>query len=105
MTTRRIAVVLTALVLALAVAGITSRPAAATSFVDTQVQAGSLLIQKYVDAYGLEHHFSYPTRAMVKKGGGLTAPIWPANPWTGKIMGPGSARGTYTYTPSTDGTS
>ena len=37
---------------------------------------------------------------MVKKGGGLpnATLIWPSNPWTGRIMAPGTSRGTYTYT-------
>jgi hypothetical protein len=78
--------------------------AGAVSFVDKQVQAGALLLQNYVNASGQQHHFIYPTKAMVKKGGGLTAPIWPANPWTGKIMAPGTGRGTYTYTPNADRT-
>ena len=43
---------------------------------------------------------------MVKKGGGLedATRIWPSNPWTGKLMGPGTARGTYTYTLRNSGT-
>ena len=105
MTVRKISVVLATVVLALAVSAAAPRPAHAVSFVDKQVQAGALLLQKYVDAYGLDHHFVYPARTVVKKGGGLTAPIWPANPWTGKIMGPGTSKGTYTYTVSVDGMS
>jgi hypothetical protein len=37
---------------------------------------------------------------MVKKGGGLpnATVIWPSNPWTGRVMAPGTSRGTYTYT-------
>ena len=44
---------------------------------------------------------------MVKKGGGLpnATVIWPSNPWTGRIMGPGTSRGTYTYTLGADGLS
>ena len=43
---------------------------------------------------------------MVKKGGGLpnSTVIWPSNPWTGKIMAPGTSRGTYTYTLGASGT-
>jgi hypothetical protein len=101
---RTIPVVLTLAVCAL-VAGATL-PARADSvgFVDQQVQAGALLVQNYVNAYGQKNHFVYPTKAMVKKGGGLTAPVWPANPWSGKVMGPGTSRGTYTYVPRADGT-
>jgi hypothetical protein len=78
--------------------------ASASGFVDTQVQAGALLLQDYINTYGQKRQFTYPTQAMVKKGGGLVAPVWPANPWTGKIMAPGTARGTYTYKPSADRT-
>jgi hypothetical protein len=42
---------------------------------------------------------------MVRKGGGLKTPVWPANPWTGKIMAPGSKRGNYTYSLRNGGTS
>ena len=107
MTRRMPAIVLAATVLALLFAAATPRPAQAVSFVDKQVQAGSLLIQKYVDDYAVDHQFVVPTKAMVKKGGSLPGStlIWPSNPWTGKIMAPGTARGTYTYTPAANGLS
>lgn len=107
MTRRMLAVVLATTILALLLAAAAPRPAAAVSFVDKQVQAGSLLIQKYVDDYGLQHQFVYPPKAMVKKGGGLpdSRLIWPSNPWTGKVMAPGSARGTYTYARAANGLS
>jgi hypothetical protein len=78
--------------------------AGATGFVDQQVKAGVLLLQNYINASGQANRYVFPAKAMVKKGGGLTAPIWPANPWTGKTMAPGTGRGTYTYTPSADRT-
>lgn len=106
MTRRLIATVLAAAVLALTLAAAAPR-AEAISFVDKQVQAGGLLIQNYIDKYGMAHQFTYPDKSMVKKGGGLpdSTLMWPANPWTGKIMGPGSARGTYTYVLGSGGTS
>lgn len=105
MTRRTITAALAVLALALTLAAAVPPPAAAVSFVDKQVQAGSLLIQKYIDAYGQARQFTYPAKTVVKKGGGLDAPIWPANPWTGKIMSPGTSRGTYTYTLGAGGTS
>ncbi len=104
MTRRMIAVVLATAVLALLLAAAAPR-AEAVSFVDKQVQAGALLIQKYINDYGQNNRFIYPPKSMVKKGGGLpgSTSIWPSNPWTGRIMGPGTARGTYTYTPSASG--
>ncbi len=85
-----------------------ARPAAAqassaprtrgVSFVDQQVEAGILLLQGYINTQGANNGFVFPAKAIVKKGGGLVAPIWPANPWTGKIMAPGTGRGIFTYT-------
>jgi type II secretory pathway pseudopilin PulG len=81
--------------------------AEAIRFVDKQVQAGGLLIQNYVNKYGAAHEFVFPAKTMVKKGGGLpdSTLMWPANPWTGKTMGQGTARGTYTYTLGAGGVS
>jgi hypothetical protein len=81
--------------------------AGAVGFVDKQVIAGGLLIQNAIGKYGTAHQFVYPPKAMVRKGGGLpeTGTIWPSNPWTGKVMGPGASRGTYTYTLGAGGTS
>jgi type II secretory pathway pseudopilin PulG len=105
-TRRLIVVVLATATLALLLA-IAAPRAEAVSFVDKQVQAGALLIQNYINTYGQAHQFVYPPRTMVEKGGGLpnATLIWPSNPWTGKIMGPGSSRGTYTYTLGADGRS
>ena len=70
------------------------------------MQAGGLLIQNYVNAHGMTHGFAFPAVSMVKKGGGLedATRIWPSNPWTGKLMGPGTSRGTYTYALRNGGT-
>ncbi len=107
MTRRLIATVLAATALALLLAVAAPRAEAKISFVDKQVQAGGLLIQNYIDKYGMAHQFVYPVRSMVKKGGGLpdSTLMWPANPWTGRTMGPGKARGTYTYVLGAGGTS
>jgi hypothetical protein len=96
---RLIATVLAAAVFSLLLAAAAPR-AEAVSFVDKQVMAGALLIQKYVNDYGQTNRFTYPPVEMVKQGGKLPGStlIWPSNPWTGKVMGPGTSRGTYTYT-------
>jgi hypothetical protein len=98
MTRRTIAALLAASVLALMLAAATPR-AEAMGFVDKQVVAGALLVQKYVNDYGQTNRYVYPPVAMVKQGGKLPGStfIWPSNPWTGKVMGPGASRGTYTY--------
>jgi len=107
MTRRLILIALTAAALALVFAAAAPRADAGISFVDKQVQAGGLLIQNYIDKYGVAHQFVYPDKSMVKKGGGLpdATLMWPANPWTGKTMGQGTARGTYTYALGAGGTS
>ena len=64
---------------------------------------GVRLLQVYVDDYAAEHGFVYPAAATVKKGGGLTAPVWPVNPWTGRPLFSGLARGAYTYSVAPDG--
>lgn len=76
---------------------------AAVPFVDQQVQAQLLLLQGYINTTALNNGFAFPAAKTVRQGGGLNAPIWPSNPWTGKVMAPGSTRGTYTYTLKADG--
>ncbi len=98
MTHRPARIVLIVLLLALGLAALPGAAGAAPSFVDTQVKANILLLQGYINAAAIRNEFVYPPVATVKQGGGLAAPIWPANPWTGKTMVPGKSRGTYTYT-------
>lgn len=90
-------IVLFASLLVLGLAAPAGAAGAAPSFVDTQVKANVLLLRGYIDEYAIENAFTYPPAAIVKKGGGLVAPIWPANPWTGRTMVPGRSRGSYTY--------
>jgi hypothetical protein len=71
--------------------------AAAPNFVDQQVEMNVLLLQGYINTQAVKAGFVYPAAADVRKGGGLDAPVWPGNPWTGKTMTPGTTRGTYTY--------
>ena len=99
MTHRPIRIIFLALLIALGAAAIPTAAGAAPSFVDTQVKANILLLRGYIDEYAIKNSFTYPPAAIVKKGGGLVPPrgIWPANPWTGRTMVPGKARGTYTY--------
>jgi hypothetical protein len=62
------------------------------------------LLKVYIDDYAAEHSFVYPAAGVVKKDGGLTAPVWPVNPWTGKPMAPGTTPGCFTYTVYPNGT-
>jgi len=72
-------------------------PVASAFTRDAQMKQNLRLLQIYIERSAAAKSFVYPAAAAVKKGGGLTAPVWPANPWTGAAMAPGKARGTYTY--------
>ncbi len=106
MSRRTIVAFLATAIFALLLAVAAPQRADAVGFVDKQVQAGGLLIQNYINAYGMKHGFAFPARSMVKKGGGLgdKTRIWPSNPWTGRLMRSGASRGTYTYTRRNGGT-
>jgi hypothetical protein len=80
-------------------------PAVALGARDKQMKAGIALLQGYIETYAGRHGFAYPASSLVAKGRGLPAAVWPANPWTGKAMAPGTARGTYVYTVAADGRS
>ena len=64
---------------------------------DAQTRQNVRLLKAYIDGYAAARSFVFPAASVVKKGG-LPAPIWPTNPWTGKPMAPGTGRGAYTYT-------
>lgn len=107
MTRRTVRIAVLALAAALTLGPAAARPAAAPAvgFVDQQVEAQILLLQGYVNATGQRDGFVYPLVKYVNKNGhkhGLLAPIWPGNPWTGKPMVPGKAKGDYTYTVKAD---
>ena len=72
-------------------------PAAGALSRDAQTRQNLRLLQVYVERSAAGRGFAYPAVSVVKKGG-LTAPVWPTNPWTGRPMAPGTARGAYTYT-------
>jgi hypothetical protein len=72
-------------------------PVASALTRDAQMKQNLRLLQVYIERSAAAKSFVYPAAASVRKGGGLTAPVWPANPWTGAAMAPGKARGTYTY--------
>ena len=98
MTQRPTRFVLLVLLSALGLVALPAAAGAAPSFVDMQVKANILLLQGYINAAGIKNEFAYPAVVTVKQGGGLAAPIWPANPWTGKTMVPATSRGNFTYT-------
>ena len=61
-TRHRIVVALATAALALLLAAAAPRPAQAVSFVDKQVQAGALLIQNYINAYGMAARLRLPSQ-------------------------------------------
>ena len=100
---RRIAFLLLApLAVVLVATALPATASADVSFVDKQVQMNILLLQGYINTQAAKAGFVYPAKADVRKGGGLVAPIWPGNPWTGGTLAPGTSRGTYTYTVKSD---
>jgi hypothetical protein len=80
-----------------------STPAPPTK--DRLVKERVLILQGYIERYAAAHELVYPAKTVVRYGGGLHAPLWPLNPFTGTRMAPGTARGTYTYTVAPDGSS
>jgi hypothetical protein len=97
-----ILVLVAALTCAAAYGAVRPQPAAALSLADQQAKQNVLLLRGYLDRQASGSGFLYPTKAQVRKGGGLSAPVWPLNPWTGKAMAPGAGRGSFTYTPAAD---
>jgi hypothetical protein len=61
-----------------------------------------LLLQGYIETYALAHYYEYPEPEGVREGGALSAPLWPADPWTGEALRRGTTPGSYTYTVAAD---
>ncbi len=57
------------------------------------------LLSGYLERYANENYSYYPLASLVHAGG-ITAAVWPANPWTGGAMHAGTGSGDYTYSPS-----
>ena len=85
----------------LGAAGAAAAPqqAAGLTVKDLQAKQGVLLLRGYIDRQAAANGFVYPANGQVKKGGGLVAPVWPLNPYTGRPMASGSGRGTYRRRP------
>ena len=72
---------------------------------DAQTKQNVRLLKTYIDGFAAARGFVFPAAAAVKKGGGLTAPVWPTNAWTGRAMAPGRRQGSYTYALAAGGAS
>ena len=89
------------LVLACAVLVATMRPST-TSASDSRAEKlheRLLLLDGYLEHYANAHYSCYPAVADVRRGG-IPAPLWPANPWTGRPMAPGRGSGDFVYSVS-----
>ena len=66
---------------------------------NTAVKEGIHSIQIGIQSWAVDHKDAYPDASMVTPAG-LASYVdsWPANPWTGQPMAPGTAAGDYTYT-------
>jgi hypothetical protein len=78
------------------------QPAHALSARDLRVEQNVQLLKGYIDTQAAQNSFTYPARSSVRKGGGLVAPIWPTDPFSGAPMASGTWAGHYTYTPAAD---
>ena len=86
------------LALACAVLVVAMRPpvtSASDSRVD-KLHERLLLIDGYLEHYANANYSFYPAVAQVIRGG-IPGRAWPANPWTGRPMKPGTAVGDFTY--------
>jgi hypothetical protein len=54
------------------------------------------LLDGYLEHFANVHYNYYPRSSEVRKGG-IRAPLWPRNPWTGAAMHSGGDSGDYTY--------
>jgi hypothetical protein len=72
---------------------------------DAQTKQNVRLLKTYIEGFAAARGFVFPAAAVVRKGGGLTAPVWPTNAWSGRAMAPGKKRGSYTYALAAGGAS
>jgi len=94
-----LAIVTGACVLALAC---TVAPASASTPQDEQMKQAILVLRGYIDRTGGYAWWVFPKAAEVRWGGGLDAPLWPHDPWTGGALSRGTGRGQFTYWVSGD---
>lgn len=90
------------LLLVLCAAGATAPPAAPATSHTVLLRERLLLLQGYLERFANAHYSAYPAPGALRKGGGVPAPVWPRNPWTGAAMRPGSGVGDFTYTRTPD---
>jgi hypothetical protein len=93
--THRALIICTLLLGALCLGAGAAPPARAISR-DTQLRTAFMAIRGLIDRQGAAHFSTYPLPAKVRPGR-LGAGWWPADPWTGAPISPGTTRGRYRY--------
>jgi hypothetical protein len=98
---RALAAILTLLV-ALVVAAVVRAPSAGSVTRDELMKTSLLALQGAIEKNGAARMYVYPHPNSVSPTGGLPSAFWPRDPWTGRRLTPGTARGHYTYVRAKD---
>lgn len=63
---------------------------------ESEMRAAVMALRGLIDREGAAHYFEYPRPSTVRPGY-LTVGWWPADPWSGAALHPGTSRGHYQY--------
>jgi hypothetical protein len=102
MPSRRALAVLVALLAALVAGTAMCPPSARATTRDELMKTSLLALQSAVEKNGAARMWVYPNPDTVSPAGGLAIPFWPRDPWTGRRLTPGTARGQYEYVRAKD---
>jgi hypothetical protein len=98
---RRI-LILAAALLAVAFIGAGAAAPARAASPNDEMRAAVLALRGLIDRAGAERYFEYPKRTSVRAGRLAESALWPNDPWTGADLRPGTRRGRYRYTVTSD---
>ena len=102
MPSRRALAALLALLIALIAAAVVRAPSAGSVTRDQLMKTSLLALQCAIEKNGAERMYVYPHPKSVSPAGGLPSDFWPRDPWTGRRLTPGTARGHYIYVRAKD---
>ena len=102
MPSRRALAALLALLIALIAAAVVRAPSAGSATRDELMKTSLLALQCAIEKNGAERMYVYPHPKSVSPAGGLPSDFWPRDPWTGRRLTPGTARGHYIYVRAKD---
>jgi hypothetical protein len=97
---RRTLILFTVLVAAVCLDAGIAAPARAAS-PDSEMREAIMALRGLIDREGAADFFTYPTTSNVRPGH-LDSTWWPSDPWTGRLLQPGTSRGHYEYRITTD---